>query len=95
MRDEQTPQDVCGEANNCVVPLCSFPVGQGAVVKTGQYKTGQYKTWTADCGLHFKFAYFYFVLIHLELKTINTFVHVLECSRVIVCTLPLALAKVA
>ena len=23
----------------------------------------------------FKFAYFYFVLIHLELKTINTFVH--------------------
>ena len=26
--------------------------------------------------MHFKLAYFYFVLIHLELKTINTFVHV-------------------
>ena len=26
--------------------------------------------------MHFKFAYFYFVLIHLELKTINTFAHV-------------------
>ena len=30
--------------------------------------------------MHFKFAYFYFVLIHLELKTINTFVHVRLCS---------------
>ena len=26
--------------------------------------------------MHSKFAYFYFVLIHLELKTIKTFVHV-------------------
>ena len=26
--------------------------------------------------MHFKFAYFYFVRIHLGLKTINTFVHV-------------------
>ena len=24
--------------------------------------------------MHFEFAYFYFVLIHLELKTINTFI---------------------
>ena len=30
--------------------------------------------------MHVKFAYFYFVLIHLELKTINTFVHVRLCS---------------